>query len=119
MAIGSLLLVRTKRIFQVKASKEGNFLAWYQSLDVNSTEFGEVDEVLSSLKENATLGTRIPKDRWPKIYIKRYGINNLYKIDIRSGRRITYTILAEHDNCFVMILDCFLSHKDYEKFFGY
>jgi len=44
------------------------------------------------LKANVSTGIPIPKKLWPKLYVKKYGINNLYKIDIRGGKRLTYRL---------------------------
>ena len=82
----------------IRGRKGGTFLDWYQSVDCNSNDYKEFEEIKLSLKNDVTIGIKIPKDRWPKKYIKAYGITNLYKIDFckAKAKRITYTILF-HD----------------------
>ena len=101
----------------VKGSKD--FWASLHVLDKSSDEYKTIDEALSLLKANVTSGTHIQKDRWPRKYVREYGINNLYKYDLSSGRRLTYIIVGEDDGCSVIVLDYFRTHKEYEEFFGY
>jgi len=49
-------------------------------------------------------GTKIPKQLWPKIYIQKYGINNLFKYDLPNGWRLIYTVKTDE----VMILNVIL-----------
>ncbi len=109
---------KVKPKVQVKTSRIGTFLAWYNSLDERSDGRKAVDEVVSAIEADISVGTKVPKDRWPKVYVKKYGINNLYKIDMHGGYRITYTILSEGSILLAILLDRF-SHKEYEEFFGY
>lgn len=113
------MIRKVRPAFEVKADRKGSFLAWFETLDKNSGDYKLVVDVLSILKANVSSGTQIPKDRWPRVYVKKYDINNLYKIDILGGRRLTYTILGDERGYFVIILDYFSLHKEYEKFFKY
>ncbi|MBI2184244.1 MAG: hypothetical protein HYU39_04710 [Thaumarchaeota archaeon] len=101
----------------VRGSKD--FSAILIALDKASEEHKAIDEALSVLKENVLAGDQVPKDRWPRRYVNEYGVNNLYKYDLSSGRRLTYTIVAEDSGYSAVILDYFRFHKEYEKFFGY
>ncbi len=101
----------------VRGSKE--FQARFGALDKDLDEYRAVDQTLSVLKNNILAGVQVPKKQWPRVYVKEYEINNLYKVDIRGGRRLTYTIVAEDQGCSVSMLDYFRSHKEYEVFFGY
>jgi len=77
-----------------------------------------IRRAIEDLKQDPTCGTKIPKDRWPKIYIKKYGIINLWKYDLPNAWRLIYTIMADKIMILSIILEWF-SHKDYEKRFGY
>lgn len=88
-------------------------------MEKNSPEYKAVDEALSALKVNVLAGIRVPKKQWPRVYLRKYGIRNLYKYDLARGRRLTYAIVAEQGETSVVVLDYFASHEDYEIFFGY
>jgi len=77
-----------------------------------------VDNGLDVLKENMFAGQRIEKSKFPKFYVQRYGINNLYKYDLDRANRLVYTLVADESGIAVVILEI-LSHKEYEKRFSY
>jgi len=77
-----------------------------------------VDKGLDVSKENMFAGERIEKRRFPKFYLQKYGINNLYKYNLDSANRLVYTLVADESGIAVVILEI-LSHKEYEKRFGY
>lgn len=108
---------KAKPAVRVRGSKD--FLAVFQALNQSSAQYKVIDEVLSALKENVLVGVKVPKRQWPKAYVNKYGINNLYKLDLRGGSRLTYTIVAEGRGCSALVLDHFSTHKEYELFFGY
>ncbi len=78
-----------------------------------------MDSVLDALKSNLTVGTKIQKPLWPTYYVRKYGVNNLWKLDLSREARLVYTVLSERGRWVVVVLEAFLSHKEYEKRFGY
>jgi len=77
-----------------------------------------VDKALDVLKENMFAGQLIEKKKFPKIYVQKYGIKNLYKYNLDRSNRLTYTIVADESGIAVVVLEI-LNHKEYEKRFGY
>ncbi len=80
--------------------------------------YGFIERAIVDLKKDYTSGIKIPKKLWPKIYVQKYKIDNLWKYDLPNGWRLIYTIKANE----VMILNVILewmTHKDYEKRFKY
>ncbi len=74
---------------------------------------------IKDLKENAFSGIQLPKRLFPKEYIQKYEINNLWKYDLPRGWRLMYTVTADNEvNLISAILEWF-DHKDYEKRLGY
>lgn len=86
---------------------------------ISDKEFKEeINKVIIKLKEKPNSGIHIPKNLWPKEYIKTYKISNLWKINLRNGCRIIYTIKNDELRILCIILDCF-THKVYERKFNY
>jgi Txe/YoeB family toxin of Txe-Axe toxin-antitoxin module len=77
-----------------------------------------MDRAIKDLKKDPSSGTKIPKKLWPKIYIKSYGVNNLWKYDLPNGWRIIYTIKTDEVTILNVILEWF-DHKEYERRFKY
>ncbi|MBU2560949.1 MAG: hypothetical protein KKD17_01535 [Nanoarchaeota archaeon] len=78
----------------------------------------ELCMTLDALRSDPGSGIRVPKRIWPKFYKKRHLITNLWKRDLRSGWRVTYTIKFYEEKTICMILE-WMTHKEYERRFGY
>lgn len=77
-----------------------------------------VDKGLDVLKENMFVGHLIEKKKFSKLYVQKYGLDNLYKYNLDRTNRLIYTLVADECGIAVVVLEI-LSHKDYEKRFGY
>jgi Txe/YoeB family toxin of Txe-Axe toxin-antitoxin module len=77
-----------------------------------------IDRAIDDLKEKPKCGIKIPKNYWPKDYVKTYKITNLWKYDLPNGWRLIYTIENDEVKIVSIILEWF-NHKDYERRFGY
>lgn len=77
-----------------------------------------VNKGLDILKQDMLVGDKIEKRLFPKYYRKKFGITNLFKLDLDPNFRLTYTILAEDGNKIVLVLEA-LDHKAYNRRFGY
>ncbi len=73
---------------------------------------------IDDLKENPSCGIKIPRNVWPKEYIQKYRINNLFKYNLPNAWRLIYTIRQDEIKIINLLLEWF-SHKDYEKRFSY
>ena len=74
--------------FSVRGSPD--FMRERGELESNLRLLKEVDGAIGLLKQNAIAGEKIPKDRWPRRYVQKYGIRNLYRYGMGGGFRITY-----------------------------
>jgi len=95
-----------------------DFKAFFLGLGVEDYLYKIIKEGLDALRENMEAGDKIEKGRWPKIYAERYGITNLFKLDLDRNYRLTYTIIAENMkkvSCVIEVMD----HKTYNRRFGY
>jgi Txe/YoeB family toxin of Txe-Axe toxin-antitoxin module len=95
---------------EFEALKEGKF--------EDKQLYNFINRAIQDLKKNPTCGTKIPKDLWPKEYIKKYGVTNLWKYDLPNGWRLIYTIQTNEVMILSVILEWF-DHKDYERRFNY
>ena len=77
-----------------------------------------IDRAIDDIKQNPTCGIKIPKKLWPKIYIQKYEITNLWKYDLPNAWRLLYTIETDEIRIMGIILEWF-DHKEYEKRFSY
>ena len=70
------------------------------------------------LENNANCGIQLAKNLIPKIYIKTYDIENLWKYDLPKGWRLIYSVENTDITVVSIILEWF-DHKNYERRFGY
>lgn len=79
---------------------------------------GFLNRAIEDLKQNPLCGIRVPSDQWPKEYVQKYRINNLRKYDLPNGWRLLYTIRGNEIEIISILIE-WISHKDYERKFGY
>ena len=77
-----------------------------------------VDEALDALMENRCAGTILQKKKIPKIYIQKYGIDNLYKMNLSGNHRLIYTLIALDEGVCPHIIEV-MTHQEYNERFGY
>ena len=106
----SVAFVNQKLKHDFNLLKEGNFE------DKKLYEF--IDRARDDLKKNPSCGTKIPKKLWPKEYIQKYEITNLWKYDLPNAWRLIYIIETDEIMIMNIILEWF-SHKEYERRFKY
>lgn len=77
-----------------------------------------IEKAISGIKKNPVCGTKVSKKLWPRDYVIKYKISNLFKYDLPNGWRLIYTIKEDDVMILNVILDWF-NHKAYERKFGY
>jgi len=77
-----------------------------------------ISRAIDDLEENAFCGIQVPKRLIPKIYIKKYGIDNLWKYDLPKGWRLMYSVAGDGVVIISIIIE-WTDHKSYEKRFKY
>ena len=80
--------------------------------------YKQINHAMDNLKKNPRAGIHIPKNIWPKEYIQKYKINNLWKYDLPKGWRLIYTIKGTEVEILAVILEWF-EHKEYDRKFHY
>lgn len=77
-----------------------------------------VAEMNLVLGGNIFAGESIKKQQIPAHYVKKFGVNNLFRYRLPEGFRAIYTLVREGDDVSVLVLEV-LDHKNYDKRFGY
>ena len=77
-----------------------------------------IERAMNHLQEDPFTGINIPRNLWPKEYVKKFAIDNLRKYDLPQGWRLIYYLRGNEVEIVSIILEWF-DHKGYEKRFGY
>jgi len=109
-------VVMSKRPSCVKADRD--VASFISSLKKGSYLLKIVNDGLDVLKENMFAGERVERRKFPRYYVRKFGVNNLYKSNLDATVRLVYTLVAEETGVAVVVLEI-LDHKKYEARFGY
>lgn len=71
------------------------------------------------IKANPMYGEPVPKKKIPAEYIHKYGINNLFWVNLPSFWRMLYTLTASGEVEIIAFVVDILDHDKYNKKFGY
>ena len=77
-----------------------------------------LERATDDLKSNPFCGTQIPKRQIPKVYVQKYGIDNLWKYNLPNAWRLVYSVAGNEIEIIAILLEWF-PHKEYEKRFNY
>lgn len=84
----------------------------------NPKLFEFLERATDDIKKNPTGYVKIPAKLWPKEYVTKFRITNLWKYDLPNGWRLIYTIANDEVTIMAIILE-WLDHKNYERRFKY
>ena len=84
----------------------------------DSRLFKEIENALSTIKQNAFVGRNVKKELIPKSLIQKYKIDNLWIYNLRKDWRLLYTITNNEIEVLAIVLD-WMNHKDYERLFKF
>jgi len=79
---------------------------------------GLLNEAFDRIAADAFCGTQVPKRLIPKTYVAKYGIDNLWKYNLKRNWRLMYTVAGDGTTVIALIIE-WLPHKEYERRFGY
>ncbi len=77
-----------------------------------------IGKATSKLAKDREAGKKIPRKQWPKEYVEKHDITNLWKYNLDNYWRLTYTLRGNEIDLFLIYLE-FLDHKKYDRKFGY
>jgi Txe/YoeB family toxin of Txe-Axe toxin-antitoxin module len=94
----------------------------FETLKDSKTEdkklYGRLERAFRDLEKDAFCGIQIQKRLIPKEYIKKYGIDNLWKYNLPNAWRVVYSVAADEVIVISIIIE-WMDHKSYEKRFRY
>ncbi|MGV8151718.1 MAG: hypothetical protein ACP5OG_01430 [Candidatus Nanoarchaeia archaeon] len=91
----------------------------FYSLDEDNEIKKHVRNAMKDIEQNGFCGIPIPKRLFPKIYIQKYSITNLWKYDLPNGWRLVYFISTPNKIEILAIILEWFNHKEYEQRFHY
>ncbi len=79
-----------------------------------------INKKVEFIKANPHYGNPIPKAVIPDEYKKKYGVTNLFRVELPSFWRMLYTLTNNETEVEIIafVLDL-VDHKKYDKLFGY
>ena len=79
-----------------------------------------VNQKIELIKQNPHYGEPIAKNLFPKEYVEKYQVTNLFHVELPTFWRMIYTLTHGSSNIEIVafILDIY-DHKKYSKIFGY
>jgi len=90
-----------------------------EKLEISDKElYRHISNALLNIQEDPVCGIKVSRRLIPKIWIQKYGINNLYKYNLPNAWRLLYSLAGDRVELIAIILGAF-NHKDYERLFGY
>ena len=80
--------------------------------------YEELQKSFSEITRDIYCGRNVIKKLIPKTLVQKYGINNLWIYNLRSGWRLIYSVTNDEVNILALVLD-WMNHKDYERLFKF
>ncbi|MFH1649629.1 MAG: hypothetical protein ABIA93_03700 [Candidatus Woesearchaeota archaeon] len=77
-----------------------------------------IEQAIANLKLNPFFGDLIPRKYLTKRIVRKYGTDELFRIELVGYWRMIYTVLGE-ETCVIALILEFMSHHDYDKLFEY
>jgi len=93
------------------------FISLWNSLPCDCELREIINEALDALKEDRCAGIKVEKNKIPKSY-NQFGIDNLYKMNLRENYRLTYTLITKDEGICPHIIEV-MAHPEYLRRFGY
>ena len=85
---------------------------------VHQSIFRSIERVKGWLKDNPFVGDQVKKGQIPDYYVEKYGVTNLWRIELSDYWRLVYTIQSNEVEIIDFVLGI-MDHKEYDKRFGY
>ena len=80
--------------------------------------YNSITKSFNALKNNVFRGIQIPKKQIPKEYLRKYKIDNLWKVNLSHSWRLIYSVSSQDVVIIYIILE-WMNHKEYDRKFKY
>ncbi|MCK5624319.1 hypothetical protein KAI04_00575 [Candidatus Pacearchaeota archaeon] len=87
--------------------------------DTDKELHSQIDKATSDIRENVFCGRNVKKKLIPKKFSRKYGIDNLWIYNLRSGWRLLYSVSSPDKIKILAIVLNWMNHKEYEKLFKF
>ena len=91
-----------------------------QSSKIAKSIFNAIKKKSELIRANFQYGNPIAKKQIPDEYVRKYGISNLFRVELPDYWRMLYTVRGEESDVEIIafVLDI-INHNAYDKKFGY
>jgi hypothetical protein len=94
----------------------------FLKLESGRAEEKEIFQFLNAAFDEISMdpfcGIQVPKRLIPKMYVTKFGIDNLWKYNFHKNWRLMYSVAGDGAQVITLVLE-WLPHKEYERRFGY
>ena len=80
--------------------------------------YDQLNGVFDIIATDPFCGIQVPKRLIPKVYLTKYGIDNLWKFNFHKNWRLMYSVAGNGTELVTLVLE-WLPHKEYERRFRY
>ena len=77
-----------------------------------------LNAVFDTIVADPFCGIQVPKRLIPKVYLTKYGIDNLWKYNFHKNWRLMHSVAGDGTQLVTLVLE-WLPHKEYDRRFGY
>ena len=92
----------------------------FESLKIIDKDlYDQIDKATDEISKNVFCGRSVKKKLIPKELTNKYGFNNLWIYNLRSGWRLLYSVTSPDKIQILAIVLDWMNHKDYERLFKF
>ena len=92
----------------------------FEDLDkIDKDLYEQIDKAAEEINKNVFCGRNVKKKLIPKSLIQKYGLNNLWIYNLRSGWRLLYSVTSPDKVQIIAVVLDWMKHKDYERLFKF
>jgi hypothetical protein len=81
--------------------------------------FNAINQKIDLIKSNPHYGNGIPKNLIPEEYKIKYGVTNLFRVELPNFWRMLYTLTDDGEIEIIAFILNIIDHRTYDKKFGY
>ena len=103
----------------VKFADEKLMEAFESLKEIDKELYDQIDKATDEISKNVFCGRNVKKKLIPRELINKYGFNNLWIYNLRSGWRLLYSVTSPDKIQILAIVLDWMAHKDYERLFKF